>query len=247
MPLSQTVCLESVWSLYLLLGSMGPILTMSKFFWGRGKIWNIGENEGEKNVGRCQSNLSSYACDPPTLRAVAKTHKPPNKEGCPKSRPIVGASRGLTTPLGETLSDIIEPVSLARETVWESQSTEEVLRKIKEANAMLEKEGAREIMLGSLDVEALYPSIDQKEGPRIVAEEILKSKVKFHNINYHLAAVYLAVTLDRTRQVKEGIAHLLPSRKAKTKIGRKLTIHTRELGGPKGRKEASEEEQNNIG
>ena len=88
---------------------------------------------------------------------------------------------------------------MARETVWESQSTEEVLRKIKEANAMLEKEGAREIMLGSLDVEALYPSIDQKEGPRIVAQEILKSKVKFENINYHLAVVYLGLVMDRNR------------------------------------------------
>ena len=212
-----------------------------------GKIWNIGENEGDKNVGRCQGNLSSYACDPPTLRVVAKTHKPPDMEGCPKSRPIVGASRGLTTPIGETLSDIIEPVSLARENIWESQSTEEVLRKIKEANLELKKEEAKEIMVGSLDVEALYPSIDQKEGPRIVAQEILKSKVKFENINYHLAAVYLAVTLDKARQEKEGIAHLLPSRKAKTKKGRRPTIHTRELGGPKGRKEVFEEESNKIG
>ena len=32
-------------------------------------------------------------------------------------------------------------------------------------------------MVGSLDMEALYPSIDQKEEPKIVANEILKSKV----------------------------------------------------------------------
>ena len=115
-----------------------------------GKIWNVGENERDRNVVRCHSNLSSYACDPPTLRAVAKTHKPPDKEGCPKSRPIVGACRGLTTPLGEILSDIIEPVSMARETVWESQSTEEVLRKIKEANSALKEGGASRIMVGSL-------------------------------------------------------------------------------------------------
>ena len=35
MPLSQTVCLQSIWFLYLPLGSIGPILTMSKFFWGK--------------------------------------------------------------------------------------------------------------------------------------------------------------------------------------------------------------------
>ena len=84
-----------------------------------------------------------------------------------------------------------------------------------------------------MDVEALYPSIDQKEGPRIVSEEIMKSKIRFKNVNFHLAAVYLGVTMDRQRQEREGIAHLIPSKRAKTKRGRRLTIHTRELGGPK--------------
>ena len=127
-----------------------------------GKILNIGENEGERNVTRCHSNLSSWACDPPVLRAVAKTHKPPDPEGCPKSRPIVGASRELTTPLGEVLLDMLEPVARSRDKIWEAQSTEEVLRKISEANLRLKIKGAKQIMVGSLDVEALYPSIDKK-------------------------------------------------------------------------------------
>ena len=96
----------------------------------------------------------------------------------------------------------MEPVAKAREVIWESQSTEEVLRRISEANLELKKDGAKKIMVGSLDVEALYPSIDQKEGPRIVSEEVLKSKVKFQNINYHLAAVYLGTTMDKGRQIR---------------------------------------------
>ena len=131
--------------------------------------------------------------------------------------------------------------------MWEAQSTEEVLRKIKEANLVLQKEEARRIMLGSLDVEALYPSIDQKEGPRIVSEAIMKSKIQYTNINYHLVAVYLAVTMDKQRQTREGITHLLPQKKSRSKRGRKLTLHTKEVGGPKGRKEISEEDQNRIG
>ena len=121
---------------------------------------------------------------------MTKTHKATDKEGIPKSRPIVGAARGLTTPLGEQLSDIIEPVSRARNVVWEAQSTEEVLRKIQEANIVLEREKVKDLMLGSLDVEALYPSIDQREGPRLVSEEVRKSQLKFENVDYHLAAVY---------------------------------------------------------
>ena len=110
---------------------------------------------------------------------MAKTHKATDPEGTPKSRPIVGAARGLTTPLGEILSDFLEPVAKCRDIIWEAQSTEEVLRKIGEANQILEAQDIKEIMIGSLDVEALYPSIDQKEGPRLVSEEVRKSKLKF--------------------------------------------------------------------
>ena len=53
----------------------------------------------------------------------------------------MGAARGLTTPLGELLSDTIEPVAKARDKIWEAQSTEEVLRKISEAKSRLEGDG----------------------------------------------------------------------------------------------------------
>ena len=134
----------------------------------------------------------------------------------------MGAARGLTTPLGEQLADIIEPVARSRTTVWEAQSTEEVLRKIKEANVILEKEKVQEIMLGSLDVEALYPSIDQREGPRLVSEEIRKSKLKFENIDYQLAAVYLGSTLTPERLAREGVSNLIPRRKARSNKSRNL-------------------------
>ena len=84
---------------------------------------------------------------------MAKTHKATDPEGNPKSRPIVGAARGLTTPLGEQLSDFLEPVARSRDQIWEAQSTEEVLRKIKEANQVLRENKVKDFMLGSLDVE----------------------------------------------------------------------------------------------
>ena len=76
-----------------------------------GKICGLGQNEGDRNTDRCHQYLTSWTCDPPILRAVAKTHKATDPEGTPKSRPIVGAARGLTTPLGEQLSDLLEPVA----------------------------------------------------------------------------------------------------------------------------------------
>ena len=65
------------------------------------RMVRLGETAGKKNKGRCYDNLSSWACDPPVMRCTAKTHKPVGPGGVPKSRPIVGASKGLTTGLGE--------------------------------------------------------------------------------------------------------------------------------------------------
>ena len=98
------------------------------------KIFQLGASNGERNQARCHDNALSWACDPPVLRATAKTHKAVDKEGLPKSRPIVGAARGLITPLGEILSDLIKPVAKARTKRWEAQSTEEVLRMIEATN-----------------------------------------------------------------------------------------------------------------
>ena len=69
---------------------------------------------------------------------MAKTHKPPNPDGSPKTRPVVGASSGLGTGLGELLSDLVKPVSLARESQSECQSTEEVMARITTANEVME-------------------------------------------------------------------------------------------------------------
>ena len=57
------------------------------------KIFQLGASKGERNQARCHDNTSSWACDPPVLRATAKTHKSVDEEGLPKSRLIVGAAR----------------------------------------------------------------------------------------------------------------------------------------------------------
>ena len=112
------------------------------------------------------------------------------------------------------------------------KSTEEMVTHIQEANKKIEESNKDSIMVGSMDVEALYPSIHQREGARIVAEEIVKSDIKYEGVDVRKAAVYLATTLDKERQTSEGIAHLLPVRKAKGRQGRKPTIRSKELGGP---------------
>ena len=80
-------------------------------------------------------------------------------------------------------------------------------------------------MVGSLDVEALYPSIDQVQGPKIVVDKVRKSKLRFYNVDGHLLGVYLGTVVPKEQLKKEGILHLIPRRKAKGKGGRRPTIH----------------------
>ena len=118
------------------------------------RIVNLGAGQGNKNRGRCYDNISSWANDPPNLRCVAKTHKPVGKDGIPKSRPIVGATKGLTTAIGELISDIVEPITRSQEDSSEAQSTEELLNKIQEANLRLQSKEMlnKEVMVGSISV-----------------------------------------------------------------------------------------------
>ena len=122
--------------------------------------------------------MSSWAYDPPVMRCMAKTYKPLGPGGIPKSRPIVGASKGLTTALGELISDILEPLAKAEPDPRETQSTEELMRSIKEANLRMEEKEVKECVVGSMDVETLYPSLDQKISATIVKEEYIKSEVE---------------------------------------------------------------------
>ena len=64
----------------------------------------------------------------------------------------MGASKGLTTPLGEMLSDLIVPI-----TMMKTESRKEVLRSIEDANIKLKEGKVESMAIGSMDVKTLYP------------------------------------------------------------------------------------------
>ena len=91
------------------------------------RVFNLGGEEGPRNKVRCHDNVTSWAQHPPILRSMAKTHKQSNEDGTPKTRPVVDASSGLGTGLGELLSDLVKPVNRSRKNCKEAQSTEKML------------------------------------------------------------------------------------------------------------------------
>ena len=91
------------------------------------KIFRLGEALGDRNAKRAWENISGQACSVPVLRVVPKLHKPTNPNGDPKTRPIVGATSGLTARAGDLLAEVIGNISKVTNPETESTSTEEVL------------------------------------------------------------------------------------------------------------------------
>ena len=67
-------------------------------------------------------------------------------------------------------------------------------------------------MVGSLDIESLYPSIKTKDAARICKEKIQSSSVEFQGVDYKWALTYLTLTMSPREIVDAKIQYLLPRR-----------------------------------
>ena len=68
-----------------------------------------------------------------------------------------------------------------------------ILRSDMVANGMVQDKGNKIQVVGS-DVEALYPSLEAVEVAEIVYEAVLKTKIKFENIDWVEGCKYIAIT-----------------------------------------------------
>ena len=171
-------------------------------------ILGLGVAQSSKNAGRCHENAGSEALDAPNLKLLPKVHKPATAQGHPQSRPVVAAQTGIT-------SDFLVPVPHMQTPRLEDKSTEEALAQLSEAQGEILEAGSQSTMVGSLDVKALYPSIDQKEAAEMVGNLVLKSRLKISGIDFRAAQVYLASNLDMDGVKREGLKGLLPGRVSK--------------------------------
>ena len=71
-------------------------------------------------------------------------------------------------------------------------------------------------MIGSLDVKALYPSVDIDATGEIVIEMFVESEFQVEGIDYSELGLYLAINLTRSELNERKIAQFCPTRKHKT-------------------------------
>ena len=69
----------------------------------------------------------------------------------------------------------------------------------------------RDTVVGSLDVKALYPSLDQMGSSRIVAEFVKDKMDNISGIDWRHAQVFIASNMDTHKFKKEGVMSLVPS------------------------------------
>lgn len=67
-------------------------------------------------------------------------------------------------------------------------------------------------MIGSLDVKALYTSINTKIAGELARDNVRKTKTQFKGVNYTWALKYLALTLTNAEKVDAKIQPILPRR-----------------------------------
>ena len=101
-------------------------------------------------------------------------------------------------------------------TIWQesetvSTNTEEVLADFQEVN---DKGINNEIVVGSADVKALYPSLEINHTAKIVAEVFYKSDYSVKEIDKRELSLYLALNLKKEELQKENISKYCYKRKS---------------------------------
>ena len=78
-------------------------------------------------------------------------------------------------------------------------------------------------MVGSLDVKALYPSLDQDITIETVAEEFHISQVKIEGVDYEELGLYLSLHKDERFLSAKGILNYCPRRRSRYGAPPKIT------------------------
>ena len=180
-----------------------------------GNIFDLGTAQSWSNYERCIDNCGSEAHDVPSLRILPKVHKPPGADGHLQSRPVVSAAAGISSRAGDQMADFLTPLVATQNPRMEDLSTEEVMAQLKETQEMIRETRATNVMAGSLDVRALYPSLDQEGSARIVSNHIKNTTANIVGIDWNATQIFVASNMDEHKIKREGLLSLVPRRRKK--------------------------------
>jgi hypothetical protein len=107
----------------------------------------------------------------------------------------------------------ITVIRAATQKTWKGQ-------KLKDARSSSRQEIQEKLIpvIVGADVQALYPSLSDLDTALICYQAVMNTEVVFQNINYHIAAKYIAICLTDTEQRLSPLYSVLPRRTAKNGV-----------------------------
>ena len=170
----------------------------------------------DKRVAR---NFINENNDIPPLYGLRKDHKEipagEEKKG-PPQRPVCGAVVASNYCLSHFISTVLQPV--IQQAKHPCNSTEDMLSRVRKVNQTVD---LKNCIIGSMDVKALYPSIDIDFAVEKCVEVITTSEVTFNNIDTDELGLYLALTVSKYELAKEKLAEYSATRR---RTGKNPTI-----------------------
>jgi len=182
------------------------------------KILNVSQAYGTNSVTRSKNNLLVENSSLASLYVLRKDHKNSNDATVgPPCRPVCGASSAYNRKLSFLISKLIRP--LWKDDAHVCCSSEEMLASIKAVN---DQNTDKELIIGSADVEALYPSLNIEHTATVTAQLFYESETNVEGIDDEELGLYLALNLNETNLEREKVKEFCPSRR--TNLGRPPTI-----------------------
>jgi hypothetical protein len=179
------------------------------------------------NSKRLSGALLNTNTKPPSLYLVMKDHKPIQEGQNTPGRPICGATSCHNGQLSNILSIIVNAIADHYDTGTESDSTEDMIASINKFNNNNDKCNMNII---SMDVKALYPSIDIREVAAVVRQIYQESKLEIDGVNWEEACKYLALLIKPEEITTMGLTEVIQKRKHRR--GRPPGITTAEVRYP---------------
>ena len=157
---------------------------------------------------RIKNNMISKTSPVAPLYGLRKDHKASTDAGGPPVRPVCGASDSLNMKLSHILTTLLDPVWKSPNNSTSCMSTEELVAEIEKVNASSECEP---LVVGSVDVKALYPSLDISFTIEKVCEMFQESGVNVEGMDYDEVGLYLSLNISKERRIQLGVDEVCPS------------------------------------
>jgi len=181
------------------------------------RMLRVAEDSGDSK--RYKTSMLTHDSQPSTLYTYRKDHKEyEDRRKGPPVRPLCDVSDSYGHKLSYFISRILKEINDEQTTVCDS--TEDMLAAIREANENTNMNN--DSVIGSMDVKALYPSLDLNYTIEIVCQEFYKSNVKIEGVDYLELGLYLSLNRKEEYLRDLGIDECCPTRK--NKVGAPPTV-----------------------